>query len=172
MKLQMKGSWNEIKGKLKQKYGQLTDDDLAFADGKEDELLGRLQKRLGRTHDELRAEIADMWFCHGLQPQARQVSVAKPLSERGDRMAVEYDSSGMKKSIYLFAMLGLFAACEQKTTTVNPPATEKKESNTTIVNPPSEKKETNTTVVNPPGGNTTTTKEEKTDIKVSTSPNP
>jgi uncharacterized protein YjbJ (UPF0337 family) len=60
MKLQMKGSWNEIKGKLKQKYGQLTDDDLAFADGKEDELLGRLQKRLGRTHDELRAEIADM----------------------------------------------------------------------------------------------------------------
>ena len=45
MKLQMKGTWNEIKGKLKQKYGQLTDDDLAFADGKEDELLGRLQKR-------------------------------------------------------------------------------------------------------------------------------
>jgi uncharacterized protein YjbJ (UPF0337 family) len=60
MKLQMKGNWNEIKGKLKQKYGQLSDDDLAFADGKEDELLGRLQKRLGRTKDELRAEIEDM----------------------------------------------------------------------------------------------------------------
>ena len=60
MKLQMKGNWNEIKGKLKQKYGQLTDDDLAFAEGKEDELLGRLQKRLGRTKDELRAEIEDM----------------------------------------------------------------------------------------------------------------
>jgi len=60
MKLQMKGSWNEIKGKLKQKYGQMTDDDLAFADGKEDELQGRLQKRLGRTKDELRADIADM----------------------------------------------------------------------------------------------------------------
>ena len=60
MKLQMKGTWNEIKGKLKQKYGQLTDDDLAFADGKEDELLGRLQKRLGRTKDELRAEIEEM----------------------------------------------------------------------------------------------------------------
>jgi len=60
MKLQIKGSWNEIKGKLKQKYGQLTDDDLAFADGKEDELLGRLQKRLGRTRDQLRAEIEDM----------------------------------------------------------------------------------------------------------------
>ena len=60
MKLQMKGSWNEVKGKLKQKYGQLTDDDLLFAEGKEDELLGRLQKRLGRTKDELRAEIEDM----------------------------------------------------------------------------------------------------------------
>ena len=60
MKLQMKGSWNEVKGKLKQKYGQLTDDDLMFADGKEDELLGRLQKRLGRTKDELRAEIEGM----------------------------------------------------------------------------------------------------------------
>jgi len=60
MKLQMKGNWNEIKGKLKQKYGQLTDDDLTFADGKEDELLGRLQKRLGRTKDELRSEIEEM----------------------------------------------------------------------------------------------------------------
>jgi uncharacterized protein YjbJ (UPF0337 family) len=60
MKLQMKGSWNEVKGKLKQKYGQLTDDDLMFAEGKEDELLGRLQKRLGRTKDELQAEIEAM----------------------------------------------------------------------------------------------------------------
>ena len=60
MKLQLKGSWNEVKGKLKQKYGQLTDDDLTFAEGKEDELLGRLQKTLGRTKDELRAEIEDM----------------------------------------------------------------------------------------------------------------
>ncbi len=60
MKLQMRGSWNEIKGKLKQKYGQLTDQDLTFAEGKEDELLGRLQKRLGRTKDQLRAEIEEM----------------------------------------------------------------------------------------------------------------
>ena len=60
MNLQLKGNWNEIKGKLKQKYGQLTDDDLAFAEGKEDELLGRLQKRLGRTKDELKAEIEEM----------------------------------------------------------------------------------------------------------------
>ena len=56
-KLQVKGSWNEVKGKLKQKYGQLTDDDLSFAEGKEDELLGRLQRRLGKLKEDLRAEI-------------------------------------------------------------------------------------------------------------------
>ncbi len=56
-KLEIKGSWNEIKGKLKQKYAELTDDDLTFADGKDDELLGRLQKKLGRTKEEIRAEI-------------------------------------------------------------------------------------------------------------------
>ena len=46
-----------MKGKLKQKYGQLTDDDLSFADGKEDEFLGRLQKKLGKSKEDLRAEI-------------------------------------------------------------------------------------------------------------------
>ena len=56
-KLQFKGSWNEAKGKLKQKYGELTDDDLIFAEGKEDELLGRLQQRLGKSKEELRREI-------------------------------------------------------------------------------------------------------------------
>jgi len=59
-KLEIKGNWNEIKGKLKQKYGQLTDDDLAFADGKEDELLGRLQQRLGRSKEDLRKDIEEM----------------------------------------------------------------------------------------------------------------
>jgi len=53
----LKGHWNEIKGKLQQKYAQLTDDDLTFAEGKEAELLGRLQKRLGRTKEDVRAEI-------------------------------------------------------------------------------------------------------------------
>ncbi len=56
-KLEIKGNWNVIKGKLKQKYGQLTDDDLAFVDGKEDELLGRVQTRLGKTKEEVRDEI-------------------------------------------------------------------------------------------------------------------
>lgn len=56
-KLEITGNWNVIKGKLKQKYGQLTDDDLAFAKGKEEELLGRLQTRLGQTKEQVRDEI-------------------------------------------------------------------------------------------------------------------
>jgi len=56
-KLQLKGSWNEIKGKLKQQYGNLTDDDLVFAEGKDDELVGRLQKKLGKSKDEVRQMV-------------------------------------------------------------------------------------------------------------------
>jgi uncharacterized protein YjbJ (UPF0337 family) len=59
-KLQFKGSWNEVKGKLKQKYARLTDDDLTFAEGKDDELLGRLEKRLGKTKEDLRMEIESL----------------------------------------------------------------------------------------------------------------
>jgi uncharacterized protein YjbJ (UPF0337 family) len=59
-KLQIKGSWNEVKGKLKQQYGNLTDDDLVFAEGKEDELLGRLQKKLGKSKEDLRQMIEQM----------------------------------------------------------------------------------------------------------------
>ena len=57
-KLEIKGSWNEVKGKLKQKYAHMTDDDLLFVEGKEDELLGRLQKSSGSTKEAIRAEIA------------------------------------------------------------------------------------------------------------------
>ena len=56
-KLNLKGNWNEVKGKMKQKYGELTDDDLTFTEGKEDELLGRLQKKLGKTREQLIDEI-------------------------------------------------------------------------------------------------------------------
>ena len=59
-KLQIKGTWNEAKGKLKQKYAQLTDDDLLFVEGKEDELYGRLQNRLGRTKEEIIKELGSI----------------------------------------------------------------------------------------------------------------
>lgn len=55
--LDLKGRWNEVKGKLKQKYGELTDDDLTFAEGKEEELLGRLQQKLGKKKEEIRQII-------------------------------------------------------------------------------------------------------------------
>jgi uncharacterized protein YjbJ (UPF0337 family) len=51
--LEWKGNWNVIKGKLKQQYAELTDEDLTFEDGKEDELLGRLQKKLGKSKEEI-----------------------------------------------------------------------------------------------------------------------
>ena len=53
-KLNLKGNWNVIKGKLKQSYGQLTDDDLTYTDGQEDELVGRLQKKIGSTAADVR----------------------------------------------------------------------------------------------------------------------
>jgi uncharacterized protein YjbJ (UPF0337 family) len=56
-KQQIKGSWNEMKGKLKQKYAQLTDDDLTYSEGKDDEFYGRLQQRLGKTKEEIKREI-------------------------------------------------------------------------------------------------------------------
>ncbi|WP_126974356.1 CsbD family protein [Gynurincola endophyticus] len=52
-KLTWKGRWNELKGKVKQQYADLTDNDLLYEEGKEDELLGKLQKATGKTKDEV-----------------------------------------------------------------------------------------------------------------------
>jgi uncharacterized protein YjbJ (UPF0337 family) len=52
-KLELKGGWNELKGKIKQAYGDLTDDDLVREEGKDDELLGKLQQKTGKGRDEL-----------------------------------------------------------------------------------------------------------------------
>jgi uncharacterized protein YjbJ (UPF0337 family) len=58
--LEIKGNWNETKGKLKQKYADLTDDDLTYVEGKEDELLGRIQKKTGETRDEIKKMIREL----------------------------------------------------------------------------------------------------------------
>jgi uncharacterized protein YjbJ (UPF0337 family) len=52
-RLELKGRWNELKGKVKQAHGDLTDDDLKYEDGKEDELYGRLQTKLGKTREQV-----------------------------------------------------------------------------------------------------------------------
>ncbi len=55
-----KGNWNELKGKIKQKYADLTDDDLLYAEGKEEEWLGKLQQKLGKTKEEFEKDFEDM----------------------------------------------------------------------------------------------------------------
>lgn len=61
-KLKLNGNWNEMKGKMKQAYGDLTDDDLKREQGKDDEFVGKLQKKLGKTKDEVINWIQDLWF--------------------------------------------------------------------------------------------------------------
>jgi uncharacterized protein YjbJ (UPF0337 family) len=55
-----KGNWNEMKGKIKQKWGDVTDDDLTYAEGKEDEMWGKLQQKVGKSKDEIKREIDGM----------------------------------------------------------------------------------------------------------------
>jgi uncharacterized protein YjbJ (UPF0337 family) len=57
---EMKGNWNEVKGKLKKKFAILTDNDLMYEDGKEDELYGKLQKKLGKSKSELQKLIEEL----------------------------------------------------------------------------------------------------------------
>lgn len=57
---EVKGNWNEQKGKLKQKFAVLTDNDLMYEEGKKDEMLGKLQKKLGKTKEELDTLIAKL----------------------------------------------------------------------------------------------------------------
>lgn len=59
-KTEIKGHWNVLKGKLKEKYSQLTDNDLLYVEGKEEELLGRIQQRTGRTRREIEREIENL----------------------------------------------------------------------------------------------------------------
>jgi len=58
--LTMKGNWKEIAGKLKQKYANLTDDDVLYEEGKEEEMLGRVQQKVGTTKEELHKLISKL----------------------------------------------------------------------------------------------------------------
>ncbi len=57
---ELKGNWNETKGKLKQKYAILTDDDLLLVEGKQDEMIGRIQSKLGKTKEQIHKLISDL----------------------------------------------------------------------------------------------------------------
>ncbi|MBC8045924.1 MAG: CsbD family protein [Fimbriimonadaceae bacterium] len=58
--LELKGKWNILKGKLKQKYAGLTDDDLAYEEGKEEELYGRIQTKIGKTKEEINKLLTEL----------------------------------------------------------------------------------------------------------------
>jgi len=58
-KIEIRGVWNILKGNLKKKWAQLTDDDLVFIDGKQDELMGRIQKRIGETRETVESNIRE-----------------------------------------------------------------------------------------------------------------
>jgi uncharacterized protein YjbJ (UPF0337 family) len=57
--LELKGNWNITKGKLRQKWADLTDDDLNYAEGKSDELVGRIQKRTGQARDDVERTLRE-----------------------------------------------------------------------------------------------------------------
>lgn len=57
---ELKGNWNELKGKLKKSYAELTDDDLLYEEGREDELYGKLQQRLGKSKEEVKKLFEDL----------------------------------------------------------------------------------------------------------------
>ena len=59
-KLEFKGNWNVAKGKLKQKWAELTDDDLRYVEGQDDELIGRIQKRTGQTREAVEREVREL----------------------------------------------------------------------------------------------------------------
>ena len=60
MDLQIKGNWNQLTGQLKEKYGELTDDDLKMAEGKAEELIGILQEKTGKTKEQLEEELVEI----------------------------------------------------------------------------------------------------------------
>lgn len=61
--LQLKGNWNIAKGKLKQKWGELTDDDLDYVEGQQDELVGRIQKRTGQSKEAVEKALTESCAC-------------------------------------------------------------------------------------------------------------
>lgn len=58
--LELKGNWNEMKGKLKEEYAVLTDNDLAYEEGQEDQLVGKLQEKLGKSKKEVKDILRDL----------------------------------------------------------------------------------------------------------------
>ncbi len=59
-KLELKGQWKEVTGKVKQKYGEIFDDEMVYSDGVEDQLVGLIQEKTGKAKEEIVKELNDM----------------------------------------------------------------------------------------------------------------
>lgn len=57
---EIKGSWNEFKGKLKQKFAEITENDLMYEEGKKEEMLGKIQQKLGKTKEEMNKIVSEL----------------------------------------------------------------------------------------------------------------
>ena len=79
-KLEIKGDWNIIKGKVKQKWAKLTDNDLQFIAGKEEELIGRIQKRTGEARENVERALHESCACSpAQQADLKKARTASPL---------------------------------------------------------------------------------------------
>lgn len=106
------GSWNQVKGKLRQKYGQLTDDDLEFTEGKGEELLGRLQRKLGMSEEELDSILNELKGSGGGvrgrvdQVRAKAAEVAGDVRARAGEIAGDVRAAASAKADELKAQAG------------------------------------------------------------------
>ncbi len=95
---QVQGNWNIAKGKLKQKFAQLTDDDVQFSEGKEDELIGRIQKRTGRAKTEIVRVVGE---CCAIKPTTecreaeKNTRLAHPNGKPGTSTSTTTRSPGL-----------------------------------------------------------------------------
>jgi uncharacterized protein YjbJ (UPF0337 family) len=100
-KLKISGNWDELKGKLKQQYAKLTDEDLTFAEGKEDELLTHLEQKLGTTKEELSKTI-EKFQSGSNQSEKAQTEKAQPekvQAESNTSEKVQSEKSQLEKTI-------------------------------------------------------------------------
>jgi uncharacterized protein YjbJ (UPF0337 family) len=111
---EFESSWNEIKGLLRQKYGQLTDNDVQFVEGKGEELLGRLQAKLGMSAEELHSTLRELqaqtWNGVGKfreqigQARAKAVELATDVKERVTHAAGDLKAAASAKTEEMTAM--------------------------------------------------------------------
>jgi uncharacterized protein YjbJ (UPF0337 family) len=113
--LYFRGSWDEVRGKLKERYSQLTDDDLGFVEGKEDELLGRLQHKLGKSKEELQGELERLSQLQNgdtnVRPEIKPVDAARLNRRRTKREIQCRILISVLCSILILLLIFLWRSC-------------------------------------------------------------